>query len=70
MELSCFSSMLSMLEDHGGAPVTAYVVERDGEVVATLLHAEKITWTGSEDEKFTTRWPEMCRQQLVGTGRN
>lgn len=32
-------------EDHGGAPVTAYVVERDGEVVATLLHAEKITWT-------------------------
>ena len=37
---------LSLMEDHGGAPVTAYVVERDGEVVATLLHAEKITWTG------------------------
>ena len=40
-------AMLAMVEDHGGAPVTAYVVETDGEVVATLLHAEKITWTGA-----------------------
>lgn len=77
-------AMLAMVEDHGGAPVTAYVVERDGEVVATLLHAEKITWTGAgkpercremwgDDEKWITRWPEMCRQQLqrlVGAGRN
>eukprot|EP00438_Fugacium_kawagutii_P006585 Skav203059 [mRNA] locus=scaffold4669:56615:69591:- [translate_table: standard] len=52
---------LFMKNDHGGAPVTAYVVERDGEVVATLLHAEKMTWTELRQKVLKDREAECSK---------